>query len=160
MLDIRRLQTTTWLAWLFAAGVATAQVPMAGLDALTPPGAQAGQTIKLQAHGSYLDELAGVLVSDEAVKGSVEKGQIHLEIPMGLSPRVIDVSVHGRFGVSNPRAFAIGNLPEVRETGDHKKRESAQVIEIGQTLNGSATAALVQENTSEIVFSCQSVILA
>ena len=137
------MQTTAWLAWLFAAGASTAQVPMAELDALTPPGARAGQTIKLQAHGTYLEELAGVLVSDDTVKGAVENGNIHLTIPEGLSPRVIDVSVHGRFGVSNPRAFAIGNLPEVQETGDHQKRASAQVIEIGQTLNGTATAALV-----------------
>lgn len=143
MQDIRRLQTTAWLAWLFAAGGSFAQVPMAELDALTPPGAQAGQTIKLQPHGSSLDELAGVLVSDAAVKGSLENGQIHLEIPEGLSPRLIDVSVHGRFGVSNPRAFAVGNLPEIQETGDHQKRDSAQVVELDQTLNGSATASLV-----------------
>lgn len=137
------MQKTAWLAWLFAAGVCSAQVPMAELDALTPPGARAGQTIELQAHGSYLDELAGVLVSDEAVKGFIENGQVQLEIPAGLSPRVIDVSVYGRFGVSNPRAFAVGNLAEVREAGDHQKPESAQVIEIGQTVNGIATAALV-----------------
>ena len=84
-----------------------------------------------------------MLVSDEAVKGFIENGQVQLEIPAGLSPRVIDVSVYGRFGVSNPRAFAVGNLAEVREAGDHQKPESAQVIEIGQTVNGIATAALV-----------------
>jgi hypothetical protein len=145
MLESRR-PLITWsrqLAAFILITSAAAQVPMAELDALTPPGGQAGQSIPLQAHGSHLDEMAGIVISDPEVKGIVENGQARLEIPLGLSPRVIDIAVQGRFGLSNPRAFTIGAFAEIAENGDHAEREKAQALELDQTINGTASAAAI-----------------
>jgi hypothetical protein len=49
-----------------------AQVPVAELEALFPPGGCAGETVTVQAHGNNLDELAGVIVSHPAIKPEIE----------------------------------------------------------------------------------------
>ncbi len=122
----------------------SAQVPVAELDALQPPGGCAGETVDLQVHGSYLEELEGVWVSDPEIEGAVDDdGRIRLAIPDRISSRAVDVSVYGRFGVSNPRVFVVGTLPEQDEEGDHHRREQAQVMEVGTTLNGTAESAAI-----------------
>lgn len=142
MVDIWRLRVIAGIFGLLSLPT-HGQVPMAELDALSPAGAKVGTIALLQAHGSALDELAGVLVSDPRVSGVIENGQVRLEIPDDLEPSIIDVAVHGRFGVSNPRAFAIGSLAEVQEMGEHQKREAAQKLAIGQTVNGAASVTAV-----------------
>ena len=146
MLEPQRPTSLTWpgaLVWTTFMAGATAQVPVAELDALTPPGVQAGHSVTLRAQGSYLDELAGAIVSDPDVKVMVEKGEVRLHTEPDLSPRLIDVAFYGRFGVSNPRVFAIGSFAEVGETGAHNKPENAQAIDLDQTINGTADAASI-----------------
>lgn len=132
-----------FLVFLAFTSTLVAQVPVAQLDALRPAGGRAGETLTLQAQGSDLDELSGVLVSDPEIRAVVENGEVRLEIPENLSPRIVDLAVSGRFGISNPRAFAVGNLPEVTESGDHRTRKTAQPIEMGQTVNATSDAAAI-----------------
>lgn len=142
MLDKQRLSIKPgFLASFLLLTSVPAQVPVAELDALSPPGGQAGQSVTVQPQGSNLDELAGVIVSDPEIQAEIENGQLRLTIPQDLTPRIVDLAVHGRFGISNPRAFTIGTFPELTESGDHNQQEKAQEIPLGHTVNGTADAA-------------------
>ena len=44
----------------------------------------------------------------------------------------------GRFGVSNPRSFVVGDLPEVTERSSDDTPRSPMPLRVGQTVNGRA----------------------
>mgnify|MGYP002630004356 CR=1 FL=1 len=115
-----------------------AQLPEIQLDALAPAGAQQGQTVKVQLHGEHLTELSHVHCDHEGIKGSVEDGQVALSVDEKVPPGVYDVRVQGRFGLSNPRAFVVGTLPEQIETGDHNVIEKAMSLPLDSVVHGQA----------------------
>ncbi|HEY1187440.1 MAG TPA: hypothetical protein VGE74_07265, partial [Gemmata sp.] len=58
------------------------------------------------------------------------------DVPLGVH----DLRVVGKWGVSNPRSFVVGDLPEVNEKEPNNDIPEAQKIEIGTTVNGTISA--------------------
>ncbi len=106
------------LLLLVVAGIpaAFAQMPLARLTTVFPPGGQRGTTQEVVLQGSDLDDLTGLWSSNARVTAVPKPGRPlawDLVIPEDVPPGRIDLRAAGRFGLSNPRAFVIGRAPEL-----------------------------------------------
>ncbi len=124
------------------AGTAFAQLPQTRLYALYPAGAKAGETVEVTlANGADLDDLNAMLFNHPGIQAKKKDGttnQFVLTIAGDVPPGVYETRVRGLFGSSNPRSFAIGNLPETREVEPNNAKEQASPATIGSTINGQS----------------------
>ena len=136
-------------------GIARAQLPAPQLHALFPAGGRQGTIVEVRlAAGTDVDGANRLVFSHPHITavqktrppGALEKGPqavpaeftvaIHPDVPAGI----YEARCVGRFGISNPRAFAVGNLPEQREPSDNRTAEKAAAIPLGSIVNGTADA--------------------
>ena len=78
-----------------------------------------------------------------------------------VPPGVYDLRFVGKWGVSNPRSFVVGDLTEVNETEPNSDVPEAQKVEIGTTVNGVIATATDVDYTAfagkkgqRVVISC------
>ena len=151
---LRRLSIIT-LIWLaaFAAPTSTqAQLPLARLYTLFPPGGKAGTTFEVTVTGADLDDANQLHFSQTNITakpklsektGEPEANRFLVTIGPDVSPGNYETRVIGRFGVSNPRAFVVGDLPEITSSTTNHAPESATEVALGTVVNGSADANAV-----------------
>src|SRR5205814_1057475 len=60
------------------------------------------------------------------------KVTISADVPVGI----YDARLIGQWGISNPRAFVVGDLAEVAEKEPNNDVEQAQRVEVNSTING------------------------
>ncbi len=129
-----------WLALLILSAVAHAQLPNPALDFIYPPGGQAGTTCRVQTGGRDLDDGQRLIFSHPGISSrgvtrapsefesspQPVPGQYDVDIAVNVPPGIYDVRAFGRYGVSTPRSFVVGDVPEQQETGAIKrpKRQS------------------------------------
>lgn len=139
----RMFSRTAALAGLVFGSVAVAQppqnqLPLPRLTSALPCGARVGTTVEVTVSGTDLDDATGLLFShpkitaevvgepkDPKAKEPKKRGrqqggtpatvQFRVTVPADVPVGQYDVRVVNRFGVSNPRAFAVGDRPEVEE---------------------------------------------
>lgn len=145
---------------------AGAQQPPPGLptprtnDAF-PAGLKAGTSVEITLTGTDLDEPTGLLFSHPGLKAEYlppeppkpdpkkkdkqpkmaapsTKGPHKFKVTADASvpPGTYDLRFVGQWGVSNPRAVVVGELPEVNEKEPNNDVPEAQKVEIGTTING------------------------
>jgi hypothetical protein len=128
---------------------ARAQLPVARLLTISPAGGQIGTTFEASVSGTDLDELAELRFLDanvsakpktNSVTGFNEPNKFVVTISSNAVAGVTEVRAVGRFGISNPRAFAIGYWPEKADAGGNFAASSATNITVGSTINGQADA--------------------
>jgi hypothetical protein len=142
--------------WLAAAVVlsqaAWAQMPAARLASIFPAGAKQGTTLEVTITGADL-ELASKLhfthagitaVPKTRDPNTFEKGPqpvpnqfvvtVAPEVPQG----VYEVRAASKFGLSNPRLFAVGTRPELIEKEGNNAFEQATEITVESVVNGQA----------------------
>jgi hypothetical protein len=134
---------------VIAAGAAWAQIHPR-LTVLTPPGGQAGTSVKVTLTGTDLDDVTSLLIApagltaqrvpDPAKKDQFLPNQFEIKIPADTPPGTYDVRAVGSWGISNPRAFAVGELIEVQEKEPNNDVEQAQSLPLGSTVNGVIAA--------------------
>src|SRR5207245_823167 len=97
-------------------GVVCAQLPQARLSSIIPPGGKMGSDVEVTASGTDLDEASGLRFSHPGIVAKLKTAQpavfvvsIGKDVPAG----VYECRIIGRFGISNPRAFAVGDQNEV-----------------------------------------------
>lgn len=134
------------------AGPLWAQLPAARLHWIYPPGGQRGATFDVTVAGVDLDDARELVFSHPGITAepktapprSFEKeprrvpNQFVVKIAGDAPPGVYEVRVLGRYGLSTPRAFAVGLLPEVLEQGGNNSLATPMPVEIGSTVNGRA----------------------
>ena len=129
--------------WLTAA-MAWAQVPVAKLNTVFPLGGPAGSTVEVTVSGSDLDDPTGLVFSDPRVTGTPVSGsadRFRVALPAGISGDSLDLRVQGRYGVSNPRAFAVGTAaPELRWTNNPVSLAQAFDLPLEAVVNGRVGA--------------------
>lgn len=106
---------TILMALLGGVLAAGAQLPAARISWVFPAGARAGSTNEVSLAGSDLDEPAGLIFSDARILATPRADGapvFTVIVPPEVSPGRLDVRFAGRFGLSNPRAFMVGSLPE------------------------------------------------
>ncbi|HVX10226.1 MAG TPA: PPC domain-containing protein [Pirellulales bacterium] len=142
-----------FLVGAFVADVARGQLPVAQLFALAPAGGQQGTAVDVTiSSGTDLDGAKVLYFSHPGITAAVKMAppklpqlapeplvnQFTVTIAADVPPGVYDVRTVGTFGISNPRSFVVGMLPEAKEQGGNNSREKAQPIELNTVLNGTA----------------------
>ncbi len=145
---------------VLSASLAIAQ-PGSTLLTVFPPGAKAGETVEVTVSGTGLDEAESLLFSDKNMKGELIPGSFVAEAKtkkrggsMTAQPGTakfkvtahknhsgtFDVRVVGKNGLSNPRAFVIGDKNEVNEKEPNNDVGQAQQVGLETTVNGVIAA--------------------
>lgn len=140
-------QTGRWhgkavLALLLSVCALRAQLPVARLHSIFPPGSQIGINTVVKINGADLDDLSELRFSNPGITGAKNAdGQFTALASTNVSPGIYEARVIGRFGASNPRAFVVGDRPEVPDADTNKSFAAAQEISPGSVVNGRANPA-------------------
>jgi len=135
---------------LLAASRAAAQLPTPTLTRVFPPGGQQGTEVEVTISGANLEETRQLLFSHEGIAAKPKMApptafrkepkpidnKFVVTIAADVPPGVYECRSVGLYGVSNPRGFAVGDRPEVNETGKNTSLTDAMEVELGSTING------------------------
>ena len=128
---------------------ARAQLPILRIANLFPPGGRAGSTVELTLTGQDLEGVTNLHFSNlgmhavpkrDASSQEIIPNQFLLSIASNTVSGVQDVRAIGRFGISNPRAFAVGTMPEIVESATNRNIGSAQTVPLNSVVNGRCEA--------------------
>lgn len=128
------------LGSLLVSSITLADLPSIRFDRLVPQGGAAGSTVEVEVQGAEIDDIQTLLfeqpgISVEPVKDRKFKVTIAADVPAGT----YDVFLSGRFGVSNPRLFAVSRgLTEVTEKEPNNELAQAQPVTVNSVVNGSS----------------------
>ena len=149
--------------FLSVAAAARAELPSPRLDRLTPLGASAGSSLEVEVQGADLDD-GKTLNFDhpgfraEFVKDRFFRVTVGKDVPAGT----YDVRLVGRFGVSNPRLFAVSHgLTEIAEKEPNDSIEQAQPVPVNCAVNGTSDSGrddifrVAAKKRQRIVIECQ-----
>jgi hypothetical protein len=143
------------LIWSVWATTAAAQLPPTfpnpRLNYLFPAGGQIGTTFELKITGDDLDEARQLCFSHAGITARLTTsdpgpgqtgpqpnyGTFRVSIARDVPPGVYEVRALTRCGLSNPRAFAVGSMPEITETEPNNSPKQANQVAIGTTINGT-----------------------
>jgi hypothetical protein len=160
----------TVFALLLLGAAATAQQQLPGsalpsprLTTLVPAGGKAGTVVEVAFTGTDLEEPQALLFSHPSIKAepiippppppapagqkppakpappaAVTKFKVTIgtDVPLGIH----DARFVNKWGVSNARAFVVGDLPEVLEKEPNNDVEQAQRIDLNSTVHGAVSA--------------------
>ena len=124
------------------------QLPRARMNSIFPAGGQQGTSVDVTIAGGDLDGSQQLFFSHKNItgepkkddKGKVIANQYTITIAKNVPVGIYDVQVGGgQFGISNVRAFAVGDLPEEKSTAG-ASQDKAMELKLGTTLNGQASA--------------------
>lgn len=125
---------------LLVPATAHAELPSPRLDILFPNGAVAGGQAEVTVTGPDLEGV-DTLVFDhtglraELVKERIFKISVAGDVPAGT----YDVRLSGRFGVSNPKLFAVArDLADVLEVEPNNQAAQAQVVALNSVVSGQS----------------------
>ncbi len=132
---------------------ARAQLPTTQLTSVFPPGGKQGTSVELTLAGADLDDCSRLLFSHSGITAqpkitsatSLEPArpvanQFLVKIAANVPPAVYEVRAAGRFGLSNPRAFVVGALPEISDASGNTTADKALDLPLGTTVNGHVEA--------------------
>ena len=125
---------------LLIAQSACAELPSIRFDRIAPLGATAGTTVVVEIAGADIEEVralwfdhAGLSAEPVSDKERFFNVTIAADVPQGT----YDVWLVGRWGISNPRLFAVSHgLQNVAETEPNNDSTQAQTIEINSAVGG------------------------
>jgi hypothetical protein len=125
-------------------------------------GGQAGKSVEVTATGEDLEDAQKLLFDHPGIKaqpaGASEPGKpvavrprqgqqpaltavkFTVTIPADVPPGTYDVRFVSKHGVSNPRAFVVGDLPETTEKEPNDDVDKAQEIPLNSTVHGTIAA--------------------
>jgi hypothetical protein len=125
--------------------------PTPRLTIVTPAGGQAGTTVLVKLTGVDLDVSTNLIIAPAGLTvtrvpnliktGDFLPNQFIIRIPKDLPPTTFDIRAVGPFGVTNPRAFVVGELPEKLEVEPNNDVEVAQPLALNTTVNGVIAAS-------------------
>ncbi len=140
------MMAVAWVGGGIAASVVEAQMPKHRLDVLFPPGGQRGEAVEVRLVGAEMESASGLWfdhpgITTERVEGDASPPRFRVtigpEVPLGLH----DVRVVGPLGVSNPKAFVVGQRPEGIEQEPNNGPAETGTMSVGQVVNGQIDGA-------------------
>ncbi|QDU98146.1 PPC domain-containing protein [Lignipirellula cremea] len=133
MFHLLRLLSAGCLVLLLAA-VALAELPALRFDRLTPLSGAAGGTVLAEIAGADLEGVDTLLFDHPGLTATPVAGkekEFTIAIAADTPPGVYDVRLVGRWGVSNPRLFAVSHgLVETEEIEKNNDLATAQPIAV------------------------------
>jgi hypothetical protein len=120
-------------------GAARADLPSIRLDRITPLGAAAGSTIELVLNAADDEEAKRLLFDHPGISAEwVEKRKFKITVAADVPEGTYDVRLLGRFGLSNPRLFAVSHgLADVPEKEPNDSRAAAQEVAVNSAVAGT-----------------------
>ncbi|HEX7445969.1 MAG TPA: pre-peptidase C-terminal domain-containing protein [Pirellulales bacterium] len=140
---------------LFAAHTALAQLPTARLNAVFPAGGRQNSSFEVTLSGSDLDGAnrltfnhAGITAAqvtlpadDFHAQPRPAEGRFTVTIAADVPPGTYEARAVGKYGVTNPRFFAVDNKTEINETEPNNQLEKANEVPLGAIVNGQSNGA-------------------
>ena len=118
------------------------ELPVPQLKNVFPSGARQGTTVEVELGGADLDGtnklyfsdpgITAELISDPAKPPARFKVTVAPDVPVGD----YDVRSIGKLGISNPRAFSVGDCRGVNENEPNNAREKANRVPLNCVING------------------------
>ncbi len=132
---------------IFAAGLsqARAQLPVLRIANLFPPGGRIGSTVELTLTGQDLETVTNLHFSNDRIHAAPKRdastqelvpNQFLVSIASNTLSGIHDVRALGLFGISNPRAFAVSDMPGIVESSTNRNVASAQTVLLNSVVNG------------------------
>lgn len=124
-----------------------AELPLARLHSIFPSGGKTGTSFEVSVSGADLDDASRLMFSSPGIiagvvtnaAGATQPGRFSISIASNTPPGICDLRVIGRFGVTNPRAFAVGLVAEVTDAANNDSPGAAQRVSLNTTVNGRAS---------------------
>lgn len=134
--------------------LALAQLPAARLSSIFPPGGKAGAKVEVTITGVDLDDCDRLWFSDERISATPKMSPpgefdaapnpvantFEVTIPADVAPGAVECRAIGRFGISNPRFFAISRQNELNEAGGNNQAKTAIDLPMQSIVNGRLDA--------------------
>lgn len=134
-------------------GAAFGQLPTSQLTSIFPLGGKQGTTAEVTIAGNDLDDCTRLLFSHSGITAKPKMipataieperpaaNQFAVTIAGDVPPGTYEVRAVGRFGVSNPRSFVVGSLPEIIDAKSNTTAAAALEVPLGTTVNGRVDA--------------------
>src|SRR5947209_2206223 len=137
---------------LVGQGSLLAQLPLARLLTVFPPGGKVGSQFEVSVTGADLDEANQLHFSHTGITAKQKVDQTNalpevnkflVAIATNVTPGVYEARVVGRFGISNPRSFVVSDLPESIAPTTNNSPANAEAISLGTIINGHSEANAV-----------------
>src|SRR5260370_33019157 len=134
---------------LVGQGSLLAQLPVARLLTVFPPGGKIGSQFEVSLSGADLDEANQLHFSHTGItakqkvwetNGLPEANRFLVTIATNVAPGIYEARVVGRFGISNPRPFVVSDLPEAIAPATNSSRANAAAISLNTIINGHSEA--------------------
>src|SRR5262249_4718464 len=121
---------------------ARAQLPQPRLSSLSRPGARVGETVELSVRGTDLEGAKELWFDHPGIRSTHVKDLTFRVVPAADVPLGHhDARVLGSYGVTNPRAFVVGDRAEAIEIEPNNVAEKATPITINTIINGELNGA-------------------
>jgi len=118
-------------------------LPTITLATVMPPGGKIGTDVEITINGSELEEANALLFSHPGISAKLKaEKQFVVTIAADVPPGIYDLRLIGKSGVSNPRSFAVGELPELVEKAANDKPEAAAELAVGSVINAPSPPRL------------------
>ncbi|MDX1948736.1 MAG: PPC domain-containing protein [Pirellulaceae bacterium] len=133
----------TFAFLLALATIAHAELPSPRFDRINPLGGAAGTTIEVQLSGSDIDEPRLVFdhpgITARPVEGKEKDKRFAVKIAADVPAGTYDARVAGKWGLSNPRLFAVSHgLADIEEKETNNDIGTAQPINVNSAINGQS----------------------
>lgn len=117
---------------------AHAQGPEPRLMCIFPLGTQRGTMVEVTITGTNLQDARGLVFSHAGISARpLQPNRFAITTTADVPEGDYDVWAVAPSGMSNPRRFAVGALPEVNEKEKNDEPKSAQVVQLPIVINGS-----------------------
>lgn len=144
------LLSTAAVLWLIATPPAWAQLPFLRLMTAFPLGGKQASAVQVTVTGNNMDGVDRLFFSHPGITSSPLMGETSplqphpqpipgkftVSIAPDVSPGVYELRMVGRYGVSNARAFRVGDREEIVSEADNHAFTQATSIPLGVTVNG------------------------
>lgn len=127
-------------AAIVAPGIA-AELPSVRLDTLFPPAAKAGSEVEVAITGVDANDAKAVSFSHPGITATPKDKGFVVKVAADVPSGVYDARVSGPSGISNPRAFVVGDLPHSVEPATNNNLAAAAELAVDSTVCGTANAA-------------------
>ncbi len=136
-LRIIRTVCVVFVAALVSTVELQAELPNPVLQAIFPPGVQAGGSTQLVIEGGPFDGARDLQCSAPGFSASLATGnQFAISVPTTTPPGIYDLRAITPHGLSSPRAFVVSRLTEVLEGASNDAPENATHVELNSVVNG------------------------
>ncbi len=133
---------------LVSHGSLLAELPLARLFTVFPPGGKVGGQIEVTVAGADMDEAnqlhfsySGITAKQKTGESGVaEANKFLIAIAANVPPGVYEARVVGRFGISNPRSFVVSDLPEIIAPTTNTSPAKAAAISLPVIVSGRSEA--------------------